>query len=177
VRFRVEGSGALGLAVGLALAGVVLFALSLAGQGGEVTIVVPAGSRVGTATVGPVVTGTPEPGAWLAPVEGRVVALGGAGAALSFPPMETVIRHYFGPLGVAEVERALRVASCESGGTLDAALVGAEGELGVFQLHPEGAGARFEALGWNLADPRENAIAAALVVASDGWGAWDACVR
>jgi hypothetical protein len=171
----VEGSGALGLAVGLALAGVVLFALSLAGQGGEVAIVVPPASTVMTATVGPAVTGTPEAGSRAGPVEGRVGALAAPGGAQAFPSVQSVIEHYFGPLGAVEVERALLVASCETGGTFDPALVGAEGEVGVFQLHPGGAGARFEALGWNLADVRENVVAAALVVASDGWGAWGGC--
>lgn len=130
----------------------------------EISFVTP------TATVSATPEATPEAG--ISPVEGRVAALGVPVASDGFPPVESVIEHYFGPLGATE--DALRVWRCETGPDA-VSWVGAEGELGPMQLHPEGAGARFVAAGWNLLDARENVMAAALVVASDGWGAWDAC--
>lgn len=95
----------------------------------------------------------------------------------SFPPPQELVRHYFGPLGWQEYRTAVDVVECETGGTWRTDLVGAAGELGLFQLQPRGgAGQRFADGGWNLLDARENVIAAALVVARDGWSSWSACL-
>ena len=167
-RFRVplEPQAGLWLLVVCGGMAVVLVALSLF-QGRSVDVVIDVGPAA-TATVTP--EATPE--VRVAPEEGRVGALVAAAASETFPPVESVIEHYFGPLGATE--DALRVWRCETGPDA-VSWVGAEGELGPMQLHPEGAGARFVAAGWNLLDARENVVAAALVVASDGWGAWDVC--
>jgi hypothetical protein len=62
-------------------------------------------------------------------------------------------------------------------GVRKAPLVGAAGELGLFQLQPDGGtGERFVDAGWNLLDARENVVAAALVVTRDGSSSWSACV-
>jgi len=98
--------------------------------------------------------------------------------AVVFPPPQAVVRHYFEPLGWQEYRTAVDVVNCETGGTWDASLVGAAGELGLFQLRPEGgAGQRFADAGWDLLDAQQNVIAAALVVARDGWSSWSACLR
>lgn len=171
-RFRVPLDPQAGLWLLVVCGGVavVLVALSLF-QGRSVDVVIDVGP-VATATVGPSVTPEASPEAAAAPVEGRVAALGAPVASDGFPPVESVIEHYFGPLGATE--EALRVWRCETGPDA-VSWVGDAGELGPFQLLPWGAGARFVAAGWNLLDARENVMAAALVVASDGWGAWDAC--
>jgi len=105
------------------------------------------------------------------------VVLRQAQDARVWPPPQAMVEHYFGPLGARDVEVALAVGDCETGGTWDPSLVGAHGELGLFQLLPRGgAGQRFAEAGWNLLDARENVIAAALVVARDGWSSWSACL-
>jgi len=134
----------------------------------EISFVTPTPAATAVADVTPVVT--PEAGA--VPETGRVEALGAPVAGETFPPVESVIEHYFGPLGATE--DALRVWRCETGRDAES-WVGEHGELGPFQLLPEGAGKRFVDAGWNLLDARENIVAAALVVAGDGWDAWAAC--
>jgi hypothetical protein len=94
-----------------------------------------------------------------------------------FPPPQELVRHYFEPLGWQEYRTSVDVVNCETGGTWDPSLVGAAGEQGLFQLQPHGgAGQPFADAGWNLLDARENVIAAALVVARDGWSSWGACL-
>ena len=168
-RFRVPldpGAG-MWLMVVCGFTAVVLVAWSLlSGNSVEVEIVVATPWAVATAT--PEVT--PEAAG---PVDvPRVGALVAAVPSETFPPVESVIDHYFGPLGATD--DALRVWRCETGPDA-VSWVGAAGELGPMQLLPEGAGKRFVEAGWNLLDARENIMAAALVVAADGWGAWDAC--
>lgn len=130
----------------------------------EIAFVTPTPAATATAVV------TPEAG--FVPETGRVGALGAPVASETFPPVESVIEHYFGPLGATE--DALRVWRCETGPDA-VSWVGDHGELGPMQLLPEGAGKRFVDAGWNLLDAQQNVIAAALVVARDGWDAWAAC--
>lgn len=113
---------------------------------------------------------TPE--AAVPPVSAPVAGVVAAVPPETFPPVSFLIGHYFGPMG--QSENALRVWRCETGPDAES-WVGEDGELGPFQLLPDGAGAQFVRWGWNLLDARENIVAAALVVAADGWGAWDAC--
>jgi hypothetical protein len=168
-RFRIplDPEAGVWLVVVSAVVVAVLLAWSmLTGRSAEVEISFVTPVPVATAT--PVVT--PEAAA---PADvGRGEALVAAVASETFPPVESVIEHYFGPLG--GTEDAVRVWRCETGPDAES-WVGEHGELGPFQLLPEGAGKRFVDAGWNLLDARENIVAAALVVASDGWGAWDAC--
>jgi hypothetical protein len=168
-RFRVPLDPAAGLwllvVCGLVAMGMLVMSL-LTGRSAdlEISFVTPVPVATGTPVV------TPEAGA--APETGRVGALVAAVPSETFPPVESVIEHYFGPLGATE--DALRVWRCETGPDATS-WVGEHGEVGPFQLLPEGAGKRFVEAGWNLLDARENIMAAALVVARDGWGAWDAC--
>jgi len=120
----------------------------------------------------PTATATPTPTSTPAPTPSAYPATQPATRPNTFPPTETLIRHYFDPLGATQT--ALAVHRCESGPA--PYTDGAAGEQGPFQLHPKGAAAPFLAAGWNLRDPRENIIAAALIVAADGWGAWSACL-
>jgi hypothetical protein len=168
-RFRVplDPSAGLWLLVvcGLTAVGMLVMSL-LTGQSAEVEISFVTPPAVATAT--PVVT--PEAAV---PLEtARVAGLVAAVPPETFPPVESVIEHYFGPMG--QTENAVRVWGCETGPEA-VSWVGEHGELGPFQLLPGGAGKRFVEAGWNLLDPQQNVIAAALVVAADGWDAWDAC--
>ncbi len=113
-------------------------------------------------------------GQWTAPLPPRPGAV--ATMVPLYPTPEELVRHYFGPLGAADVAIALAVGDCETGGSWDAGAVGAQGELGLFQLHPEGVARRYLDLGWNLLDARENVVAAALYVARNGWSSWSACL-
>ena len=165
-RFRVPLDPAAGLWL-LVVCGLVAVGMIVASvlQGDGAQVVIDFGP-----TETPVASATPE--AAMPPETGRVGALVAPVVGETYPPVESVIEHYFGPLGATG--DALRVWRCETGPDA-VSWVGDAGELGPFQLLPWGAGARFVAAGWNLLDARENVMAAALVVATDGWGAWAAC--
>src|SRR3972149_5405299 len=133
------------------------------------------GALGGGGGAGVVGSPTPTPGAvptaTAVAAEGRVGGVEAAGGALVWPPVEWLIEHSFGPLGAVDV--ALAVYECET--AEGSAWVGALGELGPFQLQPDGgAGERFAAAGWDLLDPRESVMAAALIVAEEGWWPWKA---
>jgi hypothetical protein len=170
-RFRVPLDPGAGwwLVVVCGVVAVVLLAVSLV-SGRTVDVVFEWATATPEASVTPAAGVTPE--AAVPSGSPRVGALGAAGPSQVFPPVEAVIEHYFGPLG-ASVD-AERVWRCETGPEA-VSWVGAAGELGPFQLSPDGAGKRFVDAGWNLLDAQQNVIAAALVVAEDGWGAWSAC--
>jgi hypothetical protein len=169
-RFRIPldpGAGWYVLVVGAVVAAVLVVWSVVTGQSAQVEISFVTPTAVATAAP----EATPE--AAVPPEAPRVGALVAPVPSETWPPVQSVIGHYFGPLG-ATVD-ALEVADCETGGTFDPSLVGPHGEQGVFQLLPGGAGAPFVAAGWTLLDARENVVAAALVVARDGWDAWSAC--
>ena len=107
------------------------------------------------------------------PAPAPTLRAAGAGA-LSASDVEQIIREEFGALGL-DGEYAIGVARCEDP-SLDPLAVGAHGERGIFQLHPQGAGARFIERGWDLWDARTNVRAAAEEVAENGWSAWS-CAR
>ena len=156
-----RAAGDVWTAVLMAIAvGAIIGAVVWGGGTVELRVVYP------TATPATVPTGTAEPG------DGPEGAVEPVAVPSVFPPVETLIRHYFGPLGAVDV--ALAVYECEGAG--GPPWVGAVGELGPFQLQPDGgAGERFEDAGWDLMDPRENVMAAALLVAAEGWWAFEAC--
>jgi hypothetical protein len=169
-RVEIPRDGLVGLAVAVVVAAALLAGAWLGGTGAEVTIVVP--PLEATATEIPAPSATASPGVAVVPEPARQDRVAALAVSDGFPPVESVIEHYFGPLG--EVSTALEVYGCETPDGSD--WVGDAGELGPFQLHPRGAGERFLNAGWNLMDARENVIAAALVVAAEGWGPWSACL-
>ena len=141
--------------------------------GAIIGAVVWGGGTVELRVVYPTATPAAVPTATAVAAEGRVGGVEAAGGALVWPPVEWLIEHYFGPLGAVDV--ALAVYECET--AEGSAWVGALGELGPFQLQPDGgAGERFAAAGWDLLDPRESVMAAALIVAEEGWWPWKACL-
>jgi len=140
--------------------------------GGSVDIRVVYDTATATATAVPTASATAAPPGTAEREASPEGSVGQRGVVEVFPPVEMLIRHYFGPLGAVDV--ALRVYECESGE--GGSWVGAAGELGPFQLSPRGVGAPLIAQGWNLMDPRENVIAAALIVAEQGWWPWKACL-
>lgn len=88
-------------------------------------------------------------------------------------PSEAIIREVFDPIG--EGDKAVRVASCESG-LNPGAISGGGTYQGLFQL-----GAHIVAInayGGNRLDARQNALAARdLRVARGNWSAWPVCGR
>lgn len=68
-------------------------------------------------------------------------------------------------------EYAWEVARCESG--LDPLAVGNQGELGIYQLHPQGVLPVFYSAGYDEPfDPFQQIRFVAAYTAENGWGAW-----
>lgn len=107
-------------------------------------------------------------------VGAALLAACGPGAAPAPPsPSEAIIREVFDPIG--EGDKAVRVASCESG--LNPGAVGGGGTYqGLFQLGPNIVA--IHAYGGNRLDARQNALAARdLRVQRGDWSAWPHCGR
>jgi len=88
-------------------------------------------------------------------------------------PSDAIIREVFDPIG--EGDKAVRVASCESG--LNPGAIGGGGTYqGLFQLGPNIVA--IHAYGGNRLDARQNALAARdLRMQRGNWSAWPTCGR
>lgn len=86
-----------------------------------------------------------------------------------------VIRDVFSRFGTAIAEQAVRVSSCETGGTFDPTVVNSSGHTGLFQLAPRYHTARAARLGFSwpqMREARPNALVAADLFAEQHWGPW-----
>lgn len=102
---------------------------------------------------------------------------------LEVPPvgvLQDLIRAEFARFGPVVAEQAVRVAGCESTGDetgerIDPNATGSQGEVGMFQLHPDYQAARAAKFGWvmtDLYDPAKNVAVAADLYAESGWSQW-----
>lgn len=85
------------------------------------------------------------------------------------------IRAGFARFGPAVAEQAVRVSSCETGGTFDPTVVNASGHTGLFQISRRYHEARVNRLGFTWDQMREawpNITVAADLYAEQGWRPW-----
>lgn len=94
--------------------------------------------------------------------------------------LEAIIRAGFARFGTHVADQAVNVAHCEAPhdeipGALDPNATGAEGEVGLLQLHPRYQIDRAAKFGWtmhDLYDPTKNVAVAADLYAERGWQPW-----
>lgn len=103
-----------------------------------------------------------------------------AATTATIAELEQIIRDGFARFGAHVAEEAVRVAGCESTGDptgehLNPNATGAEGEVGLLQLHPRYQSERAAKFGWSMADlydPAKNVLVAADLYAEKGWQPW-----
>lgn len=108
-----------------------------------------------------------------APSGGGSGAAPGGGAPLDAATLSTTLSSAGWPAD--QMQNALNVINLESGGNPAAA--GAEGEVGLFQIHPINWSHLSQVMGMTidantLRDPVINARAALIILREQGWGAW-----
>lgn len=98
---------------------------------------------------------------------------------LAVPPARAeivaAIRRGFARFGPAVAEQAVRVSYCETAETFDPHSTGAEGERGLFQIHPKWHQDRIARLGFtwdDMYDVEANIAVAVDIYSESRWGPW-----
>lgn len=105
----------------------------------------------------------------------RRTTMRAASVAPSAAEALAVIRDVFSRFGAAVAEQAVRVSSCETGGTFNPTVVNSSGHTGLFQLSPRYHTARAARLGFSwpqMSEARPNALVAADLFAEQQWRPW-----
>lgn len=121
-----------------------------------------------TTTSAPAPVTTTVPRARTAPIERPARSVGDSEG------VRRIVREVFGRFGPVVADEAVRVASCETGGTFDPNATNGQ-HLGLFQISRAYHADRVQRMGYlwaQLADPEVNALVAADIYAESGWGPW-----